>query len=259
MCMHAERIAKAITANHEAEILAAQELCGHYKVIFDAGAMVRKTAELRSDEVAVICKGQILDVDQVIPNYNGQFRTRMHIRGQLLKVQWPLPETTHSPQPKRRMSITQAISNANSPKRPQKSVRKKGPQLTKEVPVAGWVTLKSDESIFLERVTDPAKLPKLEPEPEPELENEHEQAEEDSPTRTHDAARSTTPSFESQGKQRDLRIAELRRASISHKDKALPAGWLAATSRSTGLPYYFNSVSEQISGPAVLSLLTLRH
>ena len=45
-----------------------------YKVVFKSGTLVRKTADLNSDQVAILCCDEVVMVDRVLPNYMGSFR-----------------------------------------------------------------------------------------------------------------------------------------------------------------------------------------
>ena len=146
---HAELIAKAMQEKEEQQAAMAKELEGVYIVTYDHGALVRETPQLDSGEVAVVLKGQHIMIDQVIPNFQGKFKTRMHVKNASVMAQWPLP---------------------NMPKLTT------GKKEQKKVVVKGWITLKSDQEKFVERVEDEdaESLVELveeeEPEPEPETE-----------------------------------------------------------------------------------------
>jgi hypothetical protein len=174
MCAAMEKHAIGIVAAQQgvkdAAAKMAKELCGVYKIIFKHGALVRTTAELDSDQVAVVCTGEHVVIDEALPNFKGAFKTRLHIKRAKILVELPLPAPNNTaPTPRK---ITKPLAIGEKP--PEKK--------TKVIEVSGWITMKSDKMSssnvsYVERIATPdgmsaddhaASLVELAPEPEPE-------------------------------------------------------------------------------------------
>ena len=101
----------------------AEQYLGIYKVLPRLGIKVRDEADQESKRVAIIAHGESLKVDEAIPNFQGSFRTRLHIE-------------------KSSVQAKTIFSNG------------KFDSEYKAMEVSGWITMKSTDTKFVARIAD---------------------------------------------------------------------------------------------------------